>query len=71
MSILNWNSSKVKNLTGTEIWLFIIARLLIGFGVGVVACRYYSLIVGPAGVPAVVLGCILFAAAARGLARTT
>jgi hypothetical protein len=30
--MLNWNAAKVKRLTGMELWLFIIARVLIGFG---------------------------------------
>jgi len=30
--VLNWNAQKVRNLSGTEIWLFIVARVLIGFG---------------------------------------
>jgi len=39
--MLKWNKGKVQNLTGAEIRLFIIARLLIGFGVGVLGARYF------------------------------
>lgn len=33
--MLDWNRSRVQNLTGTEIWLFIVGRVLVGFGLGV------------------------------------
>jgi hypothetical protein len=39
--MLKWNAAKVKNFMGTEVWLFIIARVLIGFGLGVLAARYF------------------------------
>jgi hypothetical protein len=70
MSILDWNSTKVKNLTGAEIWLFIVARVLIGFGAGILAYRFYPQIAGSLGWPAVLLGFVLFLIAAKGLART-
>jgi hypothetical protein len=70
MSILDWNASKVRNLTGAEIWLFILARLMIGFGLGVLACQYLPQIARPLAVPALVLGVILFLVATKGLPRT-
>lgn len=70
MSILSWNAAKVKNLTGWEIWLFIIARVLVGFGAGVLACRYFPRVAEPLGYAAVILGFILFLVAAKGLARS-
>jgi len=39
--MLKWNAAKVKNLTGVEIWLFIIARVFVGFGLGVLATQYF------------------------------
>lgn len=67
--MLNWNVGKVKNLTGVEIWFFIIARVLIGFGAGILFTRYYPQIAAPLGVPAVVVGALVFVAATKGLAR--
>jgi hypothetical protein len=67
--MMNWNAGKVKGLTGTEIWLFIIARVLVGFGVGVLGLRYFPEIVAPLGLPALVVGVLLFLVAAKGLWR--
>jgi hypothetical protein len=67
--MLNWNAGKVKNLTGAEIWLFIISRVLIGFGVGVLSVRYYPRIAEPLGLPAIVVGLFLFVFAAKGMFR--
>jgi hypothetical protein len=58
--MLNWNARNVKSLTGTEIWLFIIARVLVGFGLGVLGTRYFPEIAGPLGLPALVVGLLLF-----------
>jgi hypothetical protein len=69
--MLKWNKEKVKNLTGTEIWLFIIARLLIGFGIGVLGARYFPEVTWPLGFPALVVGLLLFLFAAKGLWRAT
>ncbi len=43
--MLDSNAVRVKNLTGMEIWLFIIARVLAGFGLGVLGMRYFPQIV--------------------------
>jgi hypothetical protein len=67
--MLNRNAGKVKSLTGTEIWLFIIARVLVGFGFGVLGVRYFPKIVAPLGLPALVVGVLLFLVAAKGLWR--
>ena len=67
--MLKWNAAKVKGLTGTEIWLFIIARVLIAFGLGVLAVRYFPQVASTLGIPALVLGGILFIIAAKGLVR--
>jgi hypothetical protein len=70
MSILNWNQERVKRLTGTEIWLFIIARVLLGFGIGVLSSHYFPEIAGRLGVPALAVGLLLFLIAAKGLWRS-
>ena len=67
--MLKWNATKVKNLTGTEIWLFIVGRALAAFGVGVVSVRYYPQLVEPLGFPAIVLGLLLLFIAAKGMFR--
>jgi hypothetical protein len=54
--MLKWNAAKVKNFTGIEIWLFIIARMLIGFGLGVLAVRYFPQVANPLGIPALIVG---------------
>ncbi|HEY1424461.1 MAG TPA: hypothetical protein VGF20_13490 [Candidatus Acidoferrum sp.] len=69
--MLNWNAKKVKNLTGTEIWLFIVARVLIGFGAGVLGVRYFPGVISPLGFPALLVGIVLFLVAAKGLWRVT
>ncbi len=68
--MLTWNTGKVKNLTGMEIWLFIIARVLVGFGLGALGVRYLPEIAGPLGLPALAVGLLLFLVASKGLRRT-
>jgi hypothetical protein len=67
--MLNWNAGKVKNLTGLEIWLFIIGRGLVAFGLGVLAIRYFPEIAEPMGVPAVAVGLVALLIAAKGMFR--
>jgi hypothetical protein len=67
--MLKWNAAQVKKLTGTEIWLFIIARVLIGFGLGILAVRYFPSVADTLGVPALGSGALLFAIASIGLFR--
>jgi hypothetical protein len=69
MSLLKWNQKKVQNLTPLEIWLFILGRVFIGFGVGVVAMQYWPDKVAWSGLPALVIGLAFFVFAAKGLAR--
>jgi hypothetical protein len=69
MSILRWNQEKVKKLTGAEIWLFIVARVLIGFGLGVLSAHYFPGIAGPLGYPALAVGIVLLLLATKGLWR--
>jgi hypothetical protein len=67
--MLKWNAARVKNLTGAEIWLFIIARVLVGYGLGVLSMRYFPEIAGPLGFPALLVGLVLFVVASKGLRR--
>jgi hypothetical protein len=67
--MLNWNAGKVRNLTGIEIWLFIIGRVFFAFGFGIIAVRYYPQFAAPLGFPAIVIGLLLLLVAAKGLVR--
>ena len=68
--MLEWNRWKVRNLTGAEIWLMIIGRVLAGFGFGVLAVRYFPQVANPLGIPALVVGTLLLLIAAKGLFRS-
>lgn len=68
--MLKWNSERVKNLTGLEIWLFIVARVLVGFGIGLLSSRYFPTLATPVGFSAVIVGLVLFVVATQGLRRT-
>ena len=67
--MLNWNANKVKNLTGSEIWMFIAARLLIGFGAGALFALYYPSVAFPVAIAAVVVGLMFFIFAFKGFNR--
>jgi len=67
--MLEGNRQRVQNLTGAEIWMFIVARVLLGFAVGVLAMTYWPSIASALGWPALVIGAILFVLASRGLLR--
>jgi hypothetical protein len=69
MSLLEWNRKKVQNLSASEIWIFILGRALMSFGVGVVAMQYWPTKVAWSGIPAIVVGLALFVIAAKGLTR--
>lgn len=69
MSLLRWNQKKVQNLTPLEIWMFILGRGFMSFGVGVVAMQYWPGKVSWLGLPTITLGSILFILAAKGLVR--
>lgn len=68
--MLNWNAQKIRTLKPGEIWLFIIARVFVAFGVGVLAAKYFPDAASTARIPAIVLGLMLFAVAAKGLFRS-
>ena len=64
--VLGSNAQRVKNLTPAEIWLFIVARVLVGFGAGALLAMHYPLIVRPIALPVLVLGVLFFAAQPKG-----
>jgi peptidoglycan/LPS O-acetylase OafA/YrhL len=67
--MLNWNAQKVKNLTASELWMFIIARVLIGFGAGALLCKYYPQLADPIAIPVLAVGVVLFLVAMKGFGR--
>ena len=67
--MLEGNRSRVQNLTGLELWLFIIARVLMAFGVGILAMIYAPTVTAHLAWPAIVVGLVMFLIAARGLAQ--
>ncbi len=68
--MLHWNAGKLKNLSGTEVWLLVLARVLIGLGLGVSAVRHFPEIAAPLGLPALIAGVPLLLIAGKGLLRT-
>jgi Ca2+/Na+ antiporter len=65
--MLNWNAKKVQNLTGIEIWLFILGRVLVAFAVGILVTRFFPQLATTIALPASVIGVVLLSFAARGL----
>jgi len=67
--MLAWNAQKVKKLTSNEIWLFIIGRVLVAFGMGIVAMKYFPMLVEFLDIPVILIGALCLVIAARGLKR--
>jgi hypothetical protein len=67
--LLKSNHRKVQNLTPWEIWGFIVGRVFVSFGLGVLAVQYWPQIVGSLGIPTVIIGFVLLLFAAKGLRR--
>ncbi|WP_197528520.1 hypothetical protein [Aeoliella mucimassa] len=68
--MLESNRQRVQQLTGAEIWAFIIARVLLGFAFGVFAVTYFPRFATPLAWPALVIGAVLFIVAAKGFLRS-
>jgi hypothetical protein len=68
--MLTWNANKVNQLTGGEIWMMIVGRVLIGFGIGALCMQVFPKFAGVAAVPAVILGLVILGIAARGMMRS-
>ena len=67
--MLNWNAAKLKNLTPTEIWCFIVARVVIGFGFVVLVTQRYLHTAGVLALPVFLVGFVALIVAAKGLRR--
>ena len=63
------NRRRVQNLTGLEIWFFIVGRVLVAFGVGAVTMAYFPAFASAVAWPAIIGGGVLFLVASRGLFR--
>ncbi len=67
--MLERNRRRVQNLTGLEIWFFIVGRVLLAFGLGVLAMAYAPALASMAVWPAIAAGVILLVLASRGMFR--
>jgi hypothetical protein len=67
--MLEGNRQRVQNLSGGEIWMFIIARVLIGFAIGVLVMLYFPSVAVYLAWPALAVGLLLFILASKGLRR--
>jgi len=67
--MLKWNQKKVQQLSPVEIWLFIIGRVLIAFGIGVFAVQYFPEIANTLALPAIIIGLVVMVIALKGFAN--
>jgi hypothetical protein len=67
--MLESNKSRVQNLTGLEIWFFIIGRVFVGFGIGILAMAYFPSFALMLAWPVILAGIAIMLIASRGLFR--
>jgi hypothetical protein len=67
--MLESNRRRVRQLTGLEMWLFIVGRVLAAFGLGVLTMTYLPSVASLLAWPAVVVGMLILLVASRGLLR--
>jgi hypothetical protein len=67
--MLESNRNRVQNLTGLEIWLFIIGRVLVAFGIGILVMVYFPSVASMLAWPAILVGIVIYLIASRGLFR--
>lgn len=67
--MLEANRRRVQQLTGLEIWFFILARVRVAFALGVIAMAHFPDVARLLALPALIAGIILFAFASKGLRR--
>lgn len=67
--MLKANHRRVQRLTPGEVWLFIVGRVLVAFGVGIFAARYFPEVAGMLALPAVLAGVLCLVVASRGMLR--
>jgi hypothetical protein len=69
MRTLDWNQRKVRNLTPWEIWGFVAGRVLMSFGLGILAMQYFPQVTARLAAPTLIIGIALLLFAAKGFAR--
>jgi hypothetical protein len=69
MNLLNWNQRKVQNLRPLELWLFIVGRVLVAFGLGILAMCYFPRMAYPFAVPLVIVGLVFLLIGFKGFKR--
>jgi hypothetical protein len=69
MNLLKWNRRQVQKLSPFEIWLFIVGRVLVAFGLGILAMCYFPRVAYAIAVPLVVVGLVLLVVALKGFKR--
>jgi len=69
--MLEWYRNHVKKLSVTEKRLFMIGRILVGFGLGELTAIYFPDFSTKLVFPVIVLGIILLLFASRGLFRSS
>ena len=67
--MLEGNRRRVQNLTGLQIWFFILGRVLLAFGLGSLAMAYAPALASVAVWPSIAVGVILLVLASRGMFR--
>jgi len=65
------NQQRVKNLMPLETWAFIVSRVLVAFGLGILALKYFPAEASALGIPAIVVGLVVLLFASKGLVRKT
>jgi hypothetical protein len=67
--VLAWNQLQVQKLSPGEIWLFILGRVLLALGLGILAAMYFPEASRAAVLPLIVAGLLCLVIASRGLFR--
>ena len=67
--MLAWNQVQVQKLSPGEIWLFILGRVLLALGLGILAAMYFPEVSRIAVLPLIVAGLLCLVIASRGLFR--
>ncbi len=69
MKLLESNAERVKSLSPVGIWLFIVGRVLVALGVGILAMAYFPQFALVAAWPLVGVGCVVLLLALRSFRR--
>jgi hypothetical protein len=69
MNFLKWNQHKVQQMSPGELWMFIVGRVLVALGLGILLMEFFPGIAVNLAWPALILGLVLLVVAAKGLFR--